>query len=332
MKILITGATGFVGYRLVQHLQAAGHQIFATGRNLSMGEKISYLKVPFLPGAIEDADFVDGLVRGMDAVVHTAGLASPWGREADFYASNVQGTEHVVQSCLRHEVPRLVHFSTPSLYVTGQDRLDVREEDPLPPAFINAYAATKHQAEIKVMAGAAKGLETILLRPRAIIGAGDTVIVPRLLRAHQEGRLRIIGNGRNHVDLTAVANVCQAVERALVVKGEALGKAYNLSNGEPVLLWETLREAFEGLGLPLSRSRIPLAVAYALAAGMELAAQADPAHREPPLTRYSVLMLARSQTLNISRARHLLGYVPQQSTAEAMVEFTQWWKQQHWAR
>lgn len=330
MKILVTGATGFVGFRLIQALQAQGHQVFATGRNQSMGEKISYLEIPFRQGSLENPEFVQELLKGMDAAVHVAGLSSPWGPYEDFYRANVLATQNVVQACLDQGVQRLVHMSTPSLYVDNQPRLNVKESDPLPPHFINAYAETKFLAEREVLEGAAKGLETVMLRPRAIIGAGDTVIMPRLLRAHREGRLRVIGDGRNLVDMTAVHNVCHAVSLGLAAQGEALGQAYNITNGEPVRLWETIAEAFRRLDLRLNRSKLPFMVAYSLAAALEVAAKADPKQPEPALLRYSVIMLARSQTLNIDKARQLLGYRPQKTTEDAMVEFIDWWKHQNW--
>lgn len=330
MHILVTGATGFVGFRLIQQLQAAGHKVFATGRNLAMGEKISYLEIPFRPGKLEDPDFVSSLTKGMDAVVHLAGLASPWGPYKDFYQANVLSTRHVADACLAHGVPRLVHFSSPSIYVENLSHEDVKENDPLPDPFINHYAQTKFLSENVISEAADKGLKTVILRPRAVIGAGDTVIMPRLLRAHREGKLRIIGDGRNKVDMTSVSNLCDAVELALTAEGEALGEAYNITNGEPVYLWETIAEVLQRLDLRLNRSKLPFVLAYSIAGAMEVAAKADPKQEEPALTRYSVIMLARTQTLNIDKARRLLGYAPRQSTAQALDEFIGWWKQQHW--
>ena len=330
MKVLITGATGFLGFQTVKYLKARGYTVFATGRNPAMAEQLDYLDVPCRKGDVSDKTFVEDLLKGMDAVVHTAGLSSPWGPYAAFYEANVVGTENIVQGCLSQGVPRLVHISTPSLYVRNQHCLNVRESDPLPEAPINDYARTKGLAEDAVHKGIEAGLKAVMLRPRAIVGEGDTVIMPRLLRGHAEGRLRVIGDGRNQVDMTPVQNVCHAIELGLKAEGAALGEAYNISNGEPVRLWDAVAEVFERLDLQLNRRKLPFAVAYAIAAGLELAAKSQPGQPEPPLTRYSVIMLARSQTLNIDKARELLGYVPQKSLSEAMEDFGAWWKQKHW--
>lgn len=332
MKILVTGATGFVGFRLIQHLKAEGHTVFATGRNREMGEKIAYLEIPFRRGDVSDAELTQDLCKGMDAVVHVAGLSSPWGPYDEFYRCNVLGTRNVVKACLAQGVGRLVHMSTPSIYVDNRNRIDVSEDDPLPEHFINHYAATKFEAEKVVLEGAAAGLKTVMLRPRAICGEGDTVIMPRLLRAHREGRLRVIGDGKNLVDMTGVKNVLHAVSLGLAAEGEALGQAYNITGGEPVRLWDTVAEVLSRLDLKLNRSKIPFVMAYSIAGALEVAAMADPKQPEPSLLRYSVIMLARSQTLNIQKARRLLGFEPVQSTGEAMDEFVNWWKQTHWLK
>jgi nucleoside-diphosphate-sugar epimerase len=330
MKILVTGATGFLGFRLIQALKEQGHFVIATGRNPAMAEKIRHLGIAFEAGSVENADFVAGISQGVEAVIHTAGLSSPWGKYADFYAANVQGTESVIAACKQNQIRRLVHVSTPSIYVEYRDREDVKESDPLPSKFANAYATTKFLAEERVRAAAQEGLETIMIRPRALIGAGDTVILPRLLRAHKEGRLRIIGKGQNRVDLTAVSNVVDALILCLNAPTEALGEAYNITNGEPVKLWEFLQSAFERLGLTLDTRHLPYHLAFSLAAALESAATLDPAYKEPPLTRYTVCMLAKSQTLNIDKARTRLGYQPRQSLLDATTEFITWWKQSNW--
>lgn len=333
MKVLVTGATGFLGYRLCERLIHKGYSLTTTGRNPEMGERLKYLGTDFIPGSINDNDHLKALSKGQDAIVHTAGLSSPWGRYRDFYRINTQGTEQMVSAALAQNVPRFVHISTPSIYVENADCENIRESDPLPPQFANAYAQTKYAAEQRVLAGAAQGLETVMLRPRALIGRGDTVIMPRLLRAHKTGRLRRIGNGQNRVDLTPVENVCQAIELALRLPSNspALQEAYNISNGDPVNLWDTLAEAFQRLHLPLDTSKsIPFAVAYGIAAAMEARAKRQPGYPEPPLTRYSIMMIGRTQTLNIEKAQQLLGYVPEVSVDEAMNNFIEAWRQTHW--
>ena len=87
----------------------------------------------------------------------------------------------------------------------------------MPNTFNNYYAATKYEAEQIVLANYKEAIVTVL-RPRAILGAGDTVVFPRLLRAHKEGRLRIIGKADNEIDFTSIKNLCRAVELCIEKK------------------------------------------------------------------------------------------------------------------
>src|SRR5690606_17003853 len=115
---------------------------------------------------------------GMDVVVHSAALSTPWGSLRDFERINVQGTRNVLNAALKQKIKRVVHISTPSIYVERRSREDIRETDPLPPKSINHYARTKREAETWVDAANASGLQTITLRPQGIFGPGDTSIFP----------------------------------------------------------------------------------------------------------------------------------------------------------
>jgi nucleoside-diphosphate-sugar epimerase len=203
----------------------------------------------------------------------------------------------------------------------------VGEDDPLPPP-INHYAATKREAERLVRAAHAEGLSSIILRPRAIFGPGDTTIFPRILRALETGRLPVIGDAHNRVDLTYIDNAVQAVERALAAPDAVCGQAYNITNGEPVLLWETLRWLCRELALPPPRGRVPRSLGMLLGGALELYHHALRPNEEPKLTRYSVQVLACTMTLDISRARRQLGYAPDVTVQQGLTRFVAWWKEQ----
>jgi 2-alkyl-3-oxoalkanoate reductase len=282
----------------------------------------------FLPGDLSNTDFVRQLPAA-EVVIHAAALSSPWGKYDDFYAANVLATQNLLDYALNNHVRRLVYISTPSVYTTSRPRLNIRESEPLPQKQAHPYAQTKWKAEKLVNQAARQGLETIILRPRAIIGRGDLTIMPRLLRANQTGRLQIIGNGNTLADLTSVVNVVEAVKLSLQAPASALGETYNLSNGEPVNLWTTIEQILNRLGMKLNRKKMPFRVALGLASVLEMLARLHPAAPEPSLTRQGVMALACSATLDISKARQLLGYQPVQSTSEAMEEFAVWWENRH---
>ena len=166
-------------------------------------------------------------------------------------------------------------------------------------------------------------LPYIILRPRALIGRGDTVIMPRLIRSSKEGKLKIIGAGNNRVDLTPVANMVEAVKLSIFTKN--LNETFNISNGEPVNLWESINFILSEIGLPVVRDKIPYSILYIIATIMEYKSRVFN-KKEPVLTRYAVGVLAKSFTFDIRKAKELLNFEPKQTTNQALVEFIQWYK------
>jgi nucleoside-diphosphate-sugar epimerase len=327
MRILVTGATGFLGGAVVHTLAAHGHRVLATGRNRASGGRLSAAGIRFESADLRDVSAVRNLCEGMEAVVHCAALSSPWGPASAFVRSNVEATDAVIAACHARGVRHLVHVSTPSLYMDGRDRELVHEDDVLPPP-INHYAATKRVCEEHVRGASSRGLESIILRPRAIFGPGDATIFPRVLRALETGRLPMIGDGNNRVDLTYIDNAVQAVVCALGAPSHAWGLTYNISNGEPVLLWDVLRWLCDELELPRPRGRLPRWAGHLLGGALESFHRVWRPSAEPKLTRYSVQVLACTMTLDIRRAREHLGYVPRVSVQQGLERFVGWWKEQ----
>jgi len=303
--VLVTGATGFLGGRVALALADEGWKVRALGRRSSMLETLSGLGIEARRGDLRDRDAVMAACEGIDLVVHAGALSAPWGRRSDFFDTNVKGTVHVIDGCRRHRVARLVHVSSPSVIFDGRDVHDAAEDAPFPRRFLSAYCLTKKLAEDAVRAAA--GLDTVILRPKAIFGPGDTTLLPRLLAAGREGRLAQIGDGTNLVDLTYVDNVVHALRLALT-RPEAAGRTFTITNGQPVRLWGVIRRMLAAAGCSTGSRRIPYPIAYAAAALME--ARARLTGTEPLLTRYSVAILARTQTYCIDAARRWLGYEP----------------------
>jgi nucleoside-diphosphate-sugar epimerase len=323
---LVTGATGFVGQHVVMRLCRMGWNVAGMGRNESVGVKLEKHGIRFVRADLRDADSVVRACAGQDAVFHCGALSSPWGAYREFAAVNVDGTRHVAAGCRMHEVRRLIHISTPSIYFGRRDRTGVRECDPLPAKPVNAYAATKLLAERVVFQAFADGVPCLILRPRAIFGPLDRALFPRLLRANDSGGVPLIGGGNAIIDLTYVDNVVDAMLLGWEAPQEALGRAYNVTNGEPVKLGDALRELFSLMGVPLRARAIPFSLGYGVAAFMEWSHRMLPVLGEPPLTRYAITAVAKNQTLDITLARERLGYAPRVGLIEGLQAFAEWWK------
>ena len=307
MPILVTGATGFLGGAVARRLVAEGRMVVGTGRDPAAGTTLERDDVRFVRLDLADARAVRAAVDGCEAVVHSAALAAPWGPAADFWESNVVGTEHVVQACLEAGVRRLVHVSTPSVCFGAESRLNVGETDPLPDLPLTAYAASKRIAEALVAAAVADGLDAVVLRPRAIYGAGDRAVMPRVAAALRAGRLPVLGDGRNVASVTYIGNAVDAVLACLDGPSEIAGRLYHVADAEPVVVWDMIEHLAERLSLPPPRRRISTRLALRIASALEWIYRRLGIEAEPPLTRYGVSVLAHSQTLDTSAIRRDLG-------------------------
>ncbi len=326
MKILVTGATGFLGGALIRRLHSMGWDVTALGRNALKLDQLESDGIRALPLDIKNRDMLVEACKDQEIVFHCAAFPSPWGNFEKFYQANVIGTRNVAQACLENKVKRLVYVSTPSIYFDYNPRTGVKETDDLPEPVSN-YAHTKLLAEEEVDKAFANGLAAISIRPRAIFGPGDTVIFPRLIPRLQSGRLPILGDGENVVDLTYVENVVDALLLCAESPVSTLGKKYNISNGEPVKLWELVNRICVELNLPYPKRKISYKTANAAASALEFLYSFIPFSPEPPLTRVSVSMMANSATLDISAAKNDLGYRPEVSVDEGFELFMKWWKE-----
>lgn len=324
MKIAITGATGFLGKRLTYHLRTLGHEPVAIGRNLSIGHQLEQSGIIFKYADLTRKIEIKDLFQGVEMVVHCAALSSPWGSYQDFYSANVLATQNVIAECQTHNIQRLVHISSPSIYFNGTHRYGVKESDPLPTTSVNHYAKTKLMAEREIDHAFQQGLNTITIRPRGIFGSGDTTIFPRLLQANERGIFPLIAGGQALIDLTHVDNVIEAVILCLNASSSALGKKYNITNDDPRPLLQIMQLLCTATDTKMNLKKTPFWLIHSMAAIMEFLCKIF-TKKEPPLTKYSVALLAKSMTLDIGLAKKELGYTPKVRLEDGIIEFGKWW-------
>jgi nucleoside-diphosphate-sugar epimerase len=315
--VLITGATGFLGGYVVDEFRRNGYHVIAAGRNKEKLGKLKRERVDLWQGDLSD---LSGFTKSVNVVVHVAALSTIWGSWNDFYENNVIGTQNVIDFCTKNKVKRLIFISSPSIYSSKGDRLNIKESDYNPKNNLNDYIKTKILAEGLVSEANSKTLQTTILRPRGLIGIGDTSIVPRLIKANNSVGLPLFNEGRNLVDMTCVENVAYATRLAAESK-PASGQTYNITNGEPRQFKAIVEKLFRGLGQQ-PRYRYPnLQALYLLASLTERVYKLLRIYREPPITRYTVCTLGYSQTLDISKAKRELGYTPILSLDEGIKKY-----------
>lgn len=317
MRILVTGATGFLGGTAARLWQRAGHTVIGVGRDQGRGAALEADGVAFVPADLLDLTSspaqLDRLFDRVDAVFHAAALSTLWGRWPEFYAQNVLVSAAVASACARRGL-RLVHVSTPSVYnATGLTR-NISEQTPVGPHFDSLYAKSKFQAEQAVRQVCP---DACLLRPRGIYGSGDTSIVPRIVRALRTGRLPRLTRGEVHTELTHVRNVVHAAEQAL---GSRAAGVFNITDGATTPIWHTIDQIADTLKLPRPARYLPPRVVEGAAALLERGLALHPAQPEPPITASGVRLLTRGMTLDLTRAREQLGYQPPVSPAQGLSE------------
>lgn len=321
MKVLITGATGFLGGYLIDECLSLGYEVLAVGRNLEVGRRLERPGVRFYQADLRDKTSLKAaFAQEPDRVVHAGALSTVWGPWQDFYESNVLGTKHVLELSQHYDVERMVFVSSPSIYAKDQDQLAVREDQAPKENHLNHYIQSKIEAERLVSSQSA--VPYVIVRPRGLFGLGDTSIIPRLLSINDRLGIPIVGDGQQLVDVTCVENVAHAI--GLMLENPiALEQTYNITNDQPMAFKQLLEMFFQISGEKANFRKLPAPLLSGLATGLELIYKGLHLKGEPALTRYTYNLLRYSQTLSIDKAKEELGYRPILSIEEGIRHYVQ---------
>lgn len=318
-RALVTGGGGFLGLGIVRLLRERGVEVVT----LQRGEypAVAAQGAMSVRGDVARLDDVREAARGVDVVFHVAAKAGVWGSPASYVSANITGTENVLAVCRELGIQRLVYTSTPSVVHAGDNVEGVDESAPYATEFLTDYPRTKALAEQAVLAANGPTLSTVALRPHLIWGPGDNHLIPRLVARHRAGRLRLVGDGSNLIDGVYVDNAARAHLDAADLLGPGAacaGRAYFITNDEPMPLRDLVNGILGAAGLPPVTRSVPPGVAYAVGATLEAVYGLFGVESEPPMTRFVAKQLATAHWYNIGAARRDLGYRPEVSTAEGL--------------
>lgn len=323
MRILVTGGGGFLGTHIIQELLKNPTYIVTNFSRHSYSH-LEDIGVPTIKGDIRKKEDVDrALDQGFDAIFHVAALAGVWGKYEDYYGINFEGTKNLVEGAKARGIERFVYTSTPSVVFNKDDLLGVGEEQPYATEFLNAYSETKTMAEKLVLGlNDSKSFLTCAIRPHLIWGPGDPHLFPRVIQKGKEGKLRIVGDGENLVDIIYVENAAVAHVQAfehLKAGSPVCGQAYFVGQERPVKLWDFINQVLSFVKVDPVMSTINIGTAYrlgwALEKGFKFLGIQKP---EPPMTRFVALNLGKSHYFSHAKAKKDFGYQPKISIEEGL--------------
>jgi nucleoside-diphosphate-sugar epimerase len=323
-EILVTGGNGFVGRHLISALRARGDAI----RVLALpDEDTRWLEgrgISVYRGDIRLPDTLVSPMRGVDRVLHLAGLMGVWQPLAAYRAVNVIGTSNVCEAALAAGVSRFVHMSSSVVYGMAVGR-PADESFPLVP-FPDPYPVTKAEGDFLVQRMiSTHQLPAVIIRPDQIFGPGDRLHFGRMADRLRAGKGIIVGRGDNVYPLVYVTDAVQGLLLALD-HPNAAGRAYNVANDRPLTQQQFLETIAEEIGASRPQIHIPYHALYAAGYLAEHISVLTGSRLRPPTTRFGIAFFGTDGRHSADRARRELGFTPRVDLREG-VRLTAAWYQ-----
>lgn len=331
MRVLVTGAAGFIGSHVVERLVAEGHSVRAFVRSVERAQQVLPREVELALGDVRDQGSLVRAADGIRCVVHTAARTTDWGPWAEFEATTVQGTQRTVEAACRAGVERLVLVSTTAVYDAAVVRSGhVTEDAPRTQdrGRGNRYGYAKALAEERVLAAHAAGkLKVTVLRPGWVYGPRDRTMFPRILEFLRDPTSVWISGHDPNVALVYVTDVADAISRATTNEA-APGRAFNVSAIEGCRLRWLAERIAEQAGLHAPTRSVPLAVAQVAAAVVEDFARLLGRKQPPSLTRFALALMLEGNPYDVTQARTILDWKPKVGPADGIARMVQWAREQ----
>ncbi|MCS0644474.1 NAD-dependent epimerase/dehydratase family protein [Curtobacterium flaccumfaciens] len=315
MKVLVTGASGFLGQATAAAVRDAGHEVRTFQRRPS-----GVPGVQDLAGTMTDDAAIARAVDGVEAVVHLAAKVSLAGDPADFARVNIEGTRSLLAAARAAGVGRFVFVSSPSVAHTGSSLVGADAGPAEPSRARGDYARTKAAAELLALDADAPDFAVVAVRPHLVWGPGDTQLVGRIVERARAGRLPLLDSGAALIDTLYIDNAATAMVAALehVTDDGVHGNAYVVTNGEPRPVADLLAGICTASGVRPPQWHVPAAVARAAGSVVEAVWRVRPGEDEPPMTRFLAEQLSTAHWFDQRRTRSDLRWTPSVSIDEGL--------------
>jgi len=326
-RILISSVNGFIGSHIAERLVKEGHQVRGLVRKTSDLKFIEGLEIELFYGDITERDSLIEPMKGIQIVIHVAGLAADWGPYEKFYAVNTIDTKNMAEIASLNRVKRFVHISTTAIHGFGGFR-DIDESFPMTET-IFLYCETKKLAE-KWLFEFSKltDMEICAIRPGNVFGPRDHTFIDKYADALKERTVGYIDRGNHWTCPTYVENLVEGVIKACF-EPAARGESFFITDGLTID-WKTFTgKLADELGLEPPRFSIPFWLGYTVATLMESAYRLLAIPKPPLLTRYRISNAGRDYHFCIEKAKRLLKYSPVVPFDEAIKRTAHWYRERY---
>jgi len=323
MKILVTGANGFIGSNLVKRLISEGNEVHSLVRKTSDLSFLDQVSTKLIYGDITDRSSLKNALKDIDMVYHVAGLAADWGPYELFERINFSGTQNVATIAADTGVKKMVYISTVAFH--GFGKTDMTEDSPVAKNLI-PYAKTKYLAEQWLWEFQNKtGMKITAVRPGNVFGINDRTFMLKYLEAMETGKFMEVNKGRSKTCPVFIDNLIDII--TLVAREpKADGHAFIATDGLDVN-WHTFNTKLaDAMGVKLPKASIPYALAYPVAKIYYGIHKSLGIKSEPFLTPYRINNGGKDYHFSIGKLQEFFDYKPKTELDEAIAKTVNWYK------
>jgi len=329
MKVLVTGATGFIGSHLIERLLEQGHEVRALARKTSNLNHLKTTDAEIVFGDIEDYDSLVSAVDGVNVVFHAAARVMPgWGKWEDFERQTVRGTENMLKASAEDGVSRFVYVSSST--VMGEASYGDTPADESTPTglatfrYDTFYDHAKLQAEKLSLEWHRQGkLPVTVVRPSMVYGPRDRLLSDKSYRQFSVPIVVWPGRSNPRTAIVYVTDVADCIILA-ATSDKAVGEIYNIAPPEAIWFRDYADALIRAIGGRKYQMSISYSVGYVWCALMEGWARLRRQKELPYLTRSGVRFFNQGMHIDASKARRELGWEPKVSVEEGTRLYVQW--------
>ena len=320
-KVFITGGAGFIGRNLIQHLVEQGASVKALSRSERSDVLLRDIGAEPVRGDMLDYEALCDGMKGCETLYHLAADTAHGLASQKQIMTNTQGTETVYRAAKAAGVKRALHLSSEAVLLTGKPLHNIGETTPIPNKAVGSYSASKAQAERIALSMNGDGFEVVVMRPRFVWGRDDTTALPQIVEAAQSGKLAWIDGGHYKTSTTHIDNVVHGM-RLVMDKGRA-GEVYFVTDGAPVDFRKFITDMLATRGVEAPTKSVPRALVAPVVRIGEILAKLTKGRLHGPMSWQEYATLGVEVTLDISKARRELGYMPVISIEDGMADLRQ---------